>query len=214
MQVTNNHPFLDGVADVIEYPTLASRQECRDAVRECPEDAQELREALDALHAYATVTPIGRIEEQYSQLFDLSPVCTLNIGYHLFGEQYERGAFMAGLVGELRKIGQPPPEDLPDYLPCVLRLAARIQDHEEAQLLISHAVLPSLVRMNGELGENKSPWAAVLRALPAVLEKAFDTECIPADMFPTRDPKTPPESMVPLDALKKAQRNQRRAVHA
>ena len=60
-------------------------------------------------------SPIGEVEERYTALFDLNPVCTLHIGYQVFGDTYPRGDLIANLGGELRKAGVSRGE-LPDFL--------------------------------------------------------------------------------------------------
>ena len=52
-----------------------------------------LREFLRDVQA----TPVPLLQESYTQIFDLNPVCTLEAGYHLFGENYKRGLFLANL---------------------------------------------------------------------------------------------------------------------
>ena len=35
-----------------------------------------------------------QIQELYTRTFDINPVCTLEIGWHIFGEDYARGALL------------------------------------------------------------------------------------------------------------------------
>jgi nitrate reductase delta subunit len=90
------------------------------------------------------------------------------VGYQVFGDTYPRGAFLARLAGELRSAGVPRGEDLPDFLPTVLRLLGRVGAADAAPLL-EVVVLPALARMNQALDDSRSPWSDVIRALPAVL---------------------------------------------
>ncbi len=187
MTATSTYTWLDGVAKSLEYPAAETADNCIAAAETLPETHAFMADALLKLGDWLKQATLGEGEEWYSRLFDLSPVCTLNIGYHLFGEQYERGAFLAGLVGEHRRAGAQVPDDLPDYLPAVLRLLTRIESTEDATLLVSHALLPALDRMVEEMGSSDAPWSRVIRELPAVLETTFDTEGIPRDQYPSRE---------------------------
>ena len=55
-------------------------------------------------------------------LFDLNPVCTLHVGYHVFGDTYPRGAFLVNLAARAARRRRRPRRRLPDHLPTVLRL--------------------------------------------------------------------------------------------
>ena len=83
------------LADLLEYPG--------DDWAECLERAEKLclpgssygllREFLCDVQS----TPVPLLQECYTRIFDLNPVCTLEVGYHLFGENYKRGLFLANL---------------------------------------------------------------------------------------------------------------------
>jgi nitrate reductase delta subunit len=136
------------------------------------EESPELADAHAAHAAYLETSPAGEAEERYTPRFDLSPVCTLHVGYHLFGETYQRGAFLAGMSGELRSRGLAPTDgELADHLAAVLRLLARVTDADERETLVDRALLPALQRMSVALGDSTSPWTNVIRALPCCLER-------------------------------------------
>jgi nitrate reductase molybdenum cofactor assembly chaperone len=187
MANTARKPWLDFLAAALKYPDERTAENCARARLALPEVFLDMQQALTDLEQWLNGAAHGQPEEWYSRLFDLNPDCTLNIGYHLFGEQYERGAFLAGLVSEHRKVGLGVPDDLPDYLPAILRLLARVEELEDAQTLVSHALLPALSRMKADLAKSDAPWVPVLMALPAALETTFDTVSIPEEMYPTRD---------------------------
>lgn len=172
---------LEVAAAALEYPG----QERADGfgTAEAPTGAPPaLADALRALRAYLTGAPAGEAEERYAALFDLDPVCTLHAGYHLFGEDYKRGELLAGLAAELRHAGISNGTELPDFLPTLLRLAAR-SDAEARATLVDYLLLPALVKMTGALEASESPWAAVLRALPGALAPLGKGEDVAAQLF-------------------------------
>ncbi len=215
MATKTTNQWLVDLGAALEYPSVDTQQRCRLAAEALVGEHDELAETLTTLADWLSNAARGESEEWYSRLFDLSPVCTLNIGYHLFGEQYERGAFLAGLVSEHRDAGLEPPADLPDHLPAVLRLLHHLGSAEDAEILVSHAVLPALDRMLSDLKESEAPWIAVLKAIPATLESAFDTVGIAEDMYPTREKTFLGQRELPVGSLSMSQpRRRRRPNHA
>lgn len=189
---------LDLVAKALEYPDASTADAARRAASLVCEEAPDLADALDALAAYLETASPGEAEERYTPLFDLSPVCTLHVGYHLFGETYQRGAFLAGLSGELRTRGiETRDGELADHLANVLRLLARVTEADERETLVDRALLPALQRMSVALGESSSPWTAVIRTLPCYVEPLGSGEALELAL-PSLSPSSTQE--VSLDA--------------
>ncbi len=158
------------VAASLDYPEGSSAPGALDAAERTEDLAPEISAALRRLSSWLASAPPGGAEERYSGLFDLSPVCTLHLGYHLFGESYQRGALLSGLVVEMRKAGVVLRDgELSDYLPAVLRLLASLPAGEDRETLVDALLLPGLTRQIEALEGTDSPWADVLRALPSFL---------------------------------------------
>ncbi|MBI2220117.1 MAG: hypothetical protein HYU53_02800 [Acidobacteria bacterium] len=98
-----------------------------------------IREFADAVARLST----GELQEQFIQAFDLNPASTLEIGWHLFGEQYERGEFMVDIRRRLREAGVPETGELPDHLLHVLPLVARLAP-ADARAFIDRFLVPAL----------------------------------------------------------------------
>ena len=166
---------LDLVSLALEYPDAAVREALASAVPPEAELGPSLGGALTRLRAWIAGTPAEEAEEAYTRLFDLSPVCTLHCGYHLFGDAYPRGALLAGLSAELRLASVPVRDgELPDFLPNLLRLAGRLPEGEGRALLVDLVVRPALARMNAALEGSAAPWAAFLAALPEAIAPLGD----------------------------------------
>ena len=89
------------------------------------------RDAEAALHVERFVNQISgmtveRLQELFTQSFDLSPLCSLEVGWHLYGEEYARGNFLVAMRGLLRDHGIEESTELPDHSvptnPCHSRL--------------------------------------------------------------------------------------------
>jgi len=161
---------LDLVALSLEYPDAFVRTVLDRARPDGSALGAALGGAVAALLSYLRLAPAHEPEERYTALFDLSPVCTLHVGYHLFGDAYQRGALLAGLAAEMRRAEVPQREgELPDFLPSLLRLVARTEDAADRARLVDLVLRPGLSRMAAALAESEAPWALVVRALPAAL---------------------------------------------
>lgn len=135
-------------ANILDYPSAGAIGE----IRECqtllsarnPEAAALLGEFL----ALAEDSPDGRLEELYTGVFDLDPVCYPYVGYHMFGESYKRSAFMVLLKEQFRKHGfDYSGPDLPDRLSTLLRFLSVCADDDLAQEIIDLGMLLSLDKM-------------------------------------------------------------------
>lgn len=174
---------LDSVAASLEYPAVSTAGPARRAAERVAGDHIALARALWDLAVFLERAEPGEAEERYTALFDLNPVCTLHVGYHLFGENYPRGALLVGLRMELRRVGLDDTADLPDFLPTLLRLLGRVDEAQDRAILLESVLLPGLGRMVDELGDSRGAWADVLRALPEVLAPAT-LSCAAAPFVP------------------------------
>ena len=110
------------------------------------------------------------MQELYVQTFEFNPACTLEIGWHLYGENYERGEFLVRMREQLRRYGIAETSDLPDHLGYVLLLIGRADYHEAAELA-GQFVLPALGKIKEALKENA--YSPLIAAIETKLEADF-----------------------------------------
>ena len=109
-------------------------------------------------------------QELYVQTFEFNPACTLEIGWHLFGENYERGEFLVRMREQLRRFGIEETTELPDHLTYLLELIPRM-DRDEAAVLAGQYILPALAKIREALKEN--PYAPLIAAIEERLQAGF-----------------------------------------
>lgn len=109
-------------------------------------------------------------QELYVQTFEFNPASTLEVGWHLFGENYERGEFLVRMREQLRRYGIPEGSDLPDHLPQLLHLVARLP-HEEAAELVGLHIAPAIAKIRAALADN--PYEPMIAELEAALAADF-----------------------------------------
>jgi nitrate reductase molybdenum cofactor assembly chaperone len=192
-------------ADLLEYP----RSDVAQTAREClalvaPEHAEAavlLREFL----AFAERTPADTIEEIFTATFDLNASCHPYIGYHMFGEAYQRSALLLELKDKFRDYAFDPGTELPDHIAVLLRFMSICTDLEMTTEIAREALLRTLAPMTQvpesdpveegeelpELFDVGSDYRRVLQALGLVLQARYGA---PEDLEPIPIPD--PEYLV------------------
>ena len=120
-------------------------------------------------------------EEEYVELFELDPQCSLYLGSHVFEEPKscaqaglsDRNGYMIELLGVYRHLGlSPKGRELPDYLPLMvefLALSAGSDDPVRGKLVKDY-MLPYLPPIRSRLEQLKTPYVCLLDALERVLK--------------------------------------------
>lgn len=166
---------------LLTYPEAAYPQRIEASVRLAPEDC---REQLEQFAAQMRGRATDELQELFTQTFDLNPMCSLELGWHLFGENYERGLLLVRVREGLRRHGLKESTELPDHLTHVLRLVERM-DHETAADFVAACVLPALEKMLQAIRGKKNPFENVLLAVRGLLRRQFPE-------IPLTSPETEP----------------------
>ena len=128
------------------------------------------------------------LQELFTRTFDLDPLCTLEIGWQLYGEDYARGALLVKMRQQLRESGVPENGELPDHLSHALALLAKL-DGEEAREFASIYLLSAIDKMRKAWKEHRNAYACLLESTFELLRARF-----PYD--PSRNPAPIPELRV------------------
>ncbi len=121
------------------------------------------------------------LEELYARTFDINPVCCLEVGWQLYGEDYQRGAFLVEMRARLREHGLAESAELPDHLGHALRLLGRLGT-AEAGRFARHFVLPAVEKMRKGFGDPTNPYRDVLETLAAELRASYGEPIPPAPL--------------------------------
>lgn len=179
MSIPLTDSLLRAFADLLDYPTSHIHQQ----VDACLSELQAIPEAAPALETFRRgieQLPLERLQELYTVTFDMQPLCYPYIGYHLFGESYKRGAFMAQLNETYHAHDFCPQQELPDHLPVALRylgLEAARREEDFGSALIVEVILPALTKMCQAFNQQtENPYASLLSALQVALAQAVEKE--------------------------------------
>ena len=177
MQKTN---FYERLADLFEYPAA----DWKVATYADLDPSDSFTSFLNGVDHIS----LSELQELYTRTFDLNPVCALEIGYHLFGENYKRGEFLANLRQTEAPFDLGQDRQLPDYLPVLLRLIAKLQDEELRSALITKCLVPALEKMIKAVNGGENPYRYLLEVVHIRLrsELAFRSIETPAPPKPKR----------------------------
>ncbi len=117
------------------------------------------------------------VQELYTRTFDINPVCTLEVGWHIYGEDYARGEFLVKMRQMLREHTLPESSELPDHLTHALALLARL-DGKDADEMAARYVLPALKKMLDGMADIDNPYKAVLDAIVKSIRNHHDVEIV------------------------------------
>lgn len=172
-------------ARLIRYPDAETAALAARAADDAQAAGHPCQDALEAFAVQARTITTAELQEAYTRAFDMSPGTTLEVGWHLFGDTYKRGQFLAYLRGELRQRGIEAGSELPDHLGVLLQLMPRLSN-EDSIGLAEDCLLPALDRLVVPLEGNL--YAELLNGLRTWLD-------------PNRGPALPPRQSIELPVL-------------
>lgn len=140
-------------APLVSYPGESYQARAR----ECGQPLAEFAQTIEGL-------PVEALQELFTQTFDWNPETTLDIGWHLFGENYDRGDFLVKLRGAIRAHGLAESRELPDHLSHVLLLVDRMPEAERAEFVAQY-VLPATKKLCDGLAKTESTFLPLLTAI-------------------------------------------------
>jgi nitrate reductase delta subunit len=131
--------------------------------------AEQAVDSFDAFLDHVERTPVGRLEREYVEVFDVSRRHALYLSYWTDGDTRRRGEVLAGFKQRYRRSGflVDTGGELPDFLPLVLEYAAVADPVDGAALLQEYR--PSLELLRLGLVEDDSPYADVVASVCATL---------------------------------------------
>ncbi len=157
--------LLETIGELLRYPDERYALLLDEAVSH---SLDECRAALERLRERTSVLSLSELQGLYTRTFDLSPLCSLEVGWQLYGEDYARGSFLAYMRSVLAAHGVAERGELPDHLAHVLPAIARMP--AGADDLRQRAALPAVRKMLKVFEGQANPYADLLRATAILLE--------------------------------------------
>lgn len=160
----------DRLAAALSYPCSNFRSVVEDCERALSAVDGEGAAHVAAFRLGTAEMSTAALQELYAQTFDMNPRCALDVGWHVFGESYDRSAFLAMLREDLHVAEVPTGMELPDHITHMLRLVGRLGEVRagECGALIGVA----LDRVLEALAGTANPYEHLLRAVGALVRPA------------------------------------------
>jgi len=156
------------VSLLLEYPTeelLGHRPLVADAVADLP---SPVREPLARFLTTLGTAPLGQLQRDYVETFDVTRRCCLYLTYFAHGDTRKRGLALVQFKQAYRKAGvEFEAAELPDHLSVVLEFGASYDAETAWRLLNDHRAGIEMLRI--ALAEKGSPWHDLMLALVATL---------------------------------------------
>ena len=186
---------LDAVSTLLAYPDADAAGELMGACRVLEQESVMLRSAAAAFRQFLEATEPTKREELYTSVFDINPTCTMELGWHLYGEDYKRGSFLVDMRRTMQMVGVEESAELPDHLTHALRVLGRLPTPKDIQFATEY-VQPALAKMLEGYTDEASPWQPLLHAVLHTLEARYG-ETNPIVGNPSAESQGPYEPVSP-----------------
>jgi len=127
---------------------------------------------LNIFRDYIIENDLSQIQEQYTQIFDMNPGTCLDLGWHLYGENYDRGAFMVRIRELLREQGLTESSELPDHLTHILAILDALSQKDQFDFGKTY-VLPALKKILDGFQETHNPYKNLIQFINTIFQKQF-----------------------------------------
>ncbi len=162
----------DNLAFLLEYPARELDFESGRMRSFVDVISDEAATHIDSYIAGLSGQSLDVRQEMFVRTFDMNPDCALEIGWHLFGEDYKRGEMLAYLRREMRSVGIEEGTELPDYLGNVLKLLGR-WNQEDAGEFVTMFLGPALEKMKKAVSATETPYLHLFEAIEDVCVGEF-----------------------------------------
>lgn len=161
------------LAEVFMYPSPKMERlsdEWREIIRNrLPGSGQK----LEGFIAHVQGKTLAEQQEYYIATFDVQALCFLDIGYVLYGEDYNRGVFLSNIKGEQERANNDCGSELHDHLPNMLTLLPVLKDKTLAEELVVSILIPALEKMISAFQSNENVYKGMLEILLNVMKNDF-----------------------------------------
>ncbi len=162
--------LLEVLGELLRYPDDQFERWLDEAVALSEGDH---RSSLERFRMEMSGVSLAEAQEIYTRTFDLSPMCSLEVGWQLYGEDYARGSFLVYARTQLIEHGLPERGELPDHLAHLLPLMPRMAA-AKADELREAAALPAIRKMLRAFDGSPNPYGGLLNAIAGLLQVPFE----------------------------------------
>lgn len=158
-------------ARVIEYPGSSTIQSASDCSRLLEKIQPSGARSMQAFAEFTSRQGLEKMEELYTQTFDISHESTLYLGHYLFGETQKRNSFMVQLQDAYKSCDFTISAELADHLCTMLHFLSLTSDAGFAIPLLDECIIPSLNKIEKTLQKDKNGYAHAITAMKTFLQQ-------------------------------------------
>lgn len=159
-----NQKVYDSLSRLLDYPSAGFCEAAEEWVAQVAAECPAAGEVLKPFVTYLAEHSAEHMEELYCLTFDNSQTAALELGWHVYGETYDRGKFLVAMRELLREQEVPEKSELPDHLSLVLQAISRC-DLEPALKLSAEVIKPAVRKILVSLSADQNPYEPVLDAV-------------------------------------------------
>lgn len=137
-------------ADLLRYPAADYSERANMCLVMLEERYPEAAMEIEPFVNYMLSHTEDEREELYTKTFDVQPICYLDLGYVIFGEDYKRGAFLLHMQEEQLKEGNDCGTDLSDNICNMLTLYSKSDNQSLLDELAVKILIPGVEKMIAE----------------------------------------------------------------
>ena len=157
------------ISDLYDYPDVTYADRWLGAIAVLRDEFAAESAPLQAFVDETSDKSLDELEELFTRTFDLDPSATLDIGWHLWGEAYERGRFLARMRERLAETGIDEDGELPDHMRYVLRFIPCLAE-EQRDWWVNQYPLMAFDPIVAALEKSGSPYRHLAAATRALLK--------------------------------------------
>lgn len=163
---------LDAFSDLLRYPGEGRSEKLPDWIQEIRVGAPAIENELEALREYSASHDESDLEEVFVRTFENNKERALELGWHLHGENYARGTFMARMRGILRDLKIEESVELPDHVSHLLSVVSHAEP-DLAKALARQVVSPALTKIEAGFTQKDNPYYGVIVGLHNYIDDHF-----------------------------------------
>lgn len=159
------------LASILAYPSREIYRQTEELSQLVLKVAPDQVEAMQTFYHFIIESRLEKIEESFTRSFDMNPSCCLELGWHLYGEDYQRGVFLVNMRQSLREEHLEENAELPDHLSHCLNLFTRLEP-EDAEVFSQEYMQPAITKIRTAL-EAENPYTCVINLVQHMLEEQY-----------------------------------------
>lgn len=164
--------FIERLALLLQYPREDFLLLVAEARKSMAGEPDEVSVAFTQFAQGIAELDTEKLQELHTRTFDLNPMCTLEIGWQLYGEDYRRGEFLVKMRQQLQAYNLPESGELPDHMTHALALLAQLEP-DEAAAFGGQYVLPALDKMLSGWQHGRNVYTALIESVFACLKSRY-----------------------------------------